>query len=99
MNISLSQLRAFAQECEGKTLSTSTRRKNFTVRVTNRGFEFTPLSSGKVRLHDFARAEQVINHFNNTRSLQPGEYLLITHNASYMLTLIAQCLQKNRSLL
>lgn len=73
---------------DGQRLETSRRRLGFTVRVTGNGLEYTPESSGKPRPDTWQSIERVLDRYNETRSLELSEYHDITHNSSYVMTVL-----------
>jgi hypothetical protein len=86
--IDLSELRRHVAQLEGKRLETLTRHRPFTVEVTERGFVYTPLVSGKPRLHRFPRIQLYLDEYAQSVSLHTVDY----HegkNSSYILALIA----------
>jgi hypothetical protein len=86
--ISLENLAEFVHTLEGKTLFTSARKKPFTVAVTPTGFEYTPVSSGTPRTNGYKYIQGVLDHFHGVQSFQPGQYVDITRNASYLMTIL-----------
>jgi hypothetical protein len=83
-------LLALACRFEGRTLETVTGRK-FTVGVSsaeNCPF-FTPASSGYGQSDGRKAAERFVARYNEIGSLRPGDYSLVTRNASYYVAMIA----------
>jgi hypothetical protein len=83
----------FARTLEGQELTTNIRGLPFTARVVGGRLEFTPASTGKTRPESLASLDHVLRQFADTESTRPGDYLQLTVNASYVLTLIAMYLR------
>ena len=81
------QLLAFARTIEGKGLTTLHRAKAFKVAVIGGGLEITP-STGTPRMTDRAHMGELLNRLAKTGSFQPGKYVDVTFNASYVLALV-----------
>ncbi len=90
MNVDFDHVLAFAKSLEGRDLHTQARKKAFRVCVVGDRLEFTPESTGKPRplSRTINQGQQVLDRYNLTRSLKPGDYQDITYNSSYLLTLI-----------
>ena len=92
--VSLAELRSFARTIHGWTLVTRFQDRSFTLAVRVQGFEYTPDRSGESRLQRWEEVELVLDHYNKTGSLQPGDYQDLTRNAFYLLTLIGMFLDE-----
>lgn len=55
------------------------------LRVHEGGLEYIPESTGIARPDTWQRIEKVLDRFNETGSLKPGDYHDITHHSSYVL--------------
>ena len=87
MTPTVDQLLAFARSVEGETLMTLHRGKAFKVAVIGSGIEITP-STGTPRMTDRAHMGELLNRLGQTGSFQPGKYVDVTFNASYVLALV-----------
>jgi hypothetical protein len=88
------ELLRYASELEGQRLETAGGRAAFTVRVLPRGIEVTPESSGTPRIVARETIQLVIDEYEQSRNLQPGQYQSITFDASYLLGIIAHYLSE-----
>jgi len=86
--VTLNGLKAFGAKLDGTTLATRFRKRNFSLSVTDEGFEYTPEFSGKLRKQQWKWIERVLERYNERRSLHPVDYNDISRNASYVLTII-----------
>ena len=77
----------FAKTLEGQTLETSAQHKRFTVEVGQNKLVFI-LASGSERPNSKPYTERVLERYNATQSLKPGDYLDLTVNASYLTRLL-----------
>lgn len=84
---SVDTLLAFARTLEGKSLVTLHRRKPFKVAVIGGKLEITP-STGKPRITDRNHIEALLTTLKKTGSFQPGKYVDVTFNASYILSIV-----------
>jgi hypothetical protein len=84
----------YASRLEGQRLTTAGGRATFTIRVLPRGLEVTPESSGNARIISLQIIQLVIDQYEQSRNLQPGQYQSITFDASYLLALIAHFLHE-----
>jgi hypothetical protein len=85
--IQLDRLVAFVRTLEGQDLQTFVQNKPFTVRVEEKGFVYTPASTGRPRLQRFPRIQLYLDEYTQSGSFDPGAY----HggsNQSYILTLL-----------
>lgn len=76
-----------ARAAEGETLRTVTG-KAFTVTVRGVDWFFTPASSGQGQSDGPKAAGRFVERYNATGSSQPGEYVDVTRNVSYLIGLI-----------
>ena len=81
------ELLAFAGTLKGKQLQTLHRRKPFKVALVGGALEIIP-STGTPRATDRAHIGALLGHLKKTGSYQPGRYVDVTFNASYMLALV-----------
>ena len=81
------ELLRLAGAAEGHTLET-VKGKKFKVGIYRDGLFFTPASSGWGQADGRKPVERFIEHYNETGSLQPGEYGKLTRNASYLVGLL-----------
>ena len=86
--ISISEFRRRVASLDGQRLETDSQRRGFTVRVTGKGLEYTPESSGKSRLHTWQRIERVLGRYDEIRSLSPARYRDISLHGSYLTTIL-----------
>ncbi len=77
----------FAKTLKGQPLETSAQRKQFSVEVVGNGLIFI-LASGNVRPSNKPYTERVLERFNATQSLKPGDYQDLSVNASNLLRLL-----------
>jgi hypothetical protein len=89
MTITVDALLAFARTLKGASQVTLHDHKPFRVEVEGDRLEILVGSTGKRRRTDRDHIENVIAKFNKTGSFQPSQYVDLTHNASYVLTLIS----------
>src|SRR5262249_51191190 len=94
--VTLEQLRAFADELDGRTLVTRFRDRRFSLRVAPEGLEYTPEFSGMPRMQQWRWIERILARFNETQSLHPADYKDITVNASYILSILGGYLDSLR---
>ncbi len=71
--VTVDGLRAFANGLDGQTPVTRQRERPFALRVTEKGFEYTPEWSGTPRMQLWHWVERTLNRFNETRSLHPTD--------------------------
>jgi hypothetical protein len=88
------ELLRYASKLEGQRLKTAGGRATFTVRVLSHGLEVTPDSSGTPRVIPRETIQLVIDEYEQSRNLQPGQYQSITFNASYILSIIVHHLRE-----
>jgi hypothetical protein len=86
--ISLPEFRRRVAAFDGQRLETGPRRLGFTVRVNEKGLEYTPESSGKPRTQSWQSIERVLDRYNETHSLELRQYHDITRHSSYLITLL-----------
>jgi hypothetical protein len=89
MQVDADNLIAFAKTLEGQILETRARKKQFTVRVSEKGMEYTPLSTGKTRPQSYKWIKRVCEHYSLTNSFERQEYSFTVHG-SYVLALIGK---------
>jgi hypothetical protein len=90
--LTVDQLLGYASGLEAEQLTTAGGRATFTVRVLPRGLEVTPTSSGTSRIVGREIIQLVIDEYEQSRNLSPGQYQSITFDASYLLAIIAHFL-------
>lgn len=88
------ELLRYASTLEEQRLKTAGGRATFTVRVLEHGLEVTPQSSGRPRIVPRETIQVVIDEYERSRNLQPGQYQSITFDASYLLSIIAHYLHE-----
>lgn len=86
--ISITEFRRRAAALDGQRLETDRRRRGFIVRVTERGLEYTPESSGKPRPDGWGGVERVLDRYNETHSVRSADYHDITHHSSYLMAIL-----------
>jgi hypothetical protein len=85
--IQLDDLVAFVRTLEGQVLKTFAQSREFTVKVEDKGFTYTPTSTGRARLQRFPRVQLYLDEYAQSGSLDASAY----HggsNQSYILTLL-----------
>ncbi len=98
MKIDYNSLKYFVKTLEGQPLKTGVKKREFYVRLTEKGFEYIPKSTNKPRLQPIKFIEQFLDHFHKTESFQVKNYTDISRNASYLLVLIERYLNKPSNL-
>jgi len=89
MSISFSSFMAFCKTLEGQTLPTKGGNANFVLlSVKSDRLFYHVISTGNDRRSTKRWIEDVLNHYSKTGSLRPVDYVHITTNASYTLTLL-----------
>jgi hypothetical protein len=81
------ELLELARRLEGQTLETVTGRQ-FKVGIYRDCPFFTPASSGYGQSDGRKAAERLVERFNETGSLRPGDYADVTRNASYYIGML-----------
>ena len=79
---------AFASQCKklsGQTLFTAVRNRPFLIEVHGSEIFFSPEESGKRRLVNREKTEQVLALLEKSNDWAPGSYKHITYHASYIL--------------
>lgn len=94
INVEVDDLIRYSRGLDGQVLKTLWRKKEFSLHVTEKGLEYTPLISGITRKHNRKWLKRVCDEFNRIHSFHPGDYAHISANASYVLTLIDHYLNK-----
>ena len=89
MQVDADKLIAFTKTLEGQVLETRKRKCQFTVRVTEKGMEYTPLSTGTVRKQSYKWIKRICDQFSLTNSFERQEYNFTVHG-SYVLALIGK---------
>ena len=90
--INVNKFLKFLRKSNKHTFKTLSRNQKFIIKLTEDGIVYTPKSSNKPRSHPKEYLERVINRYNKTGSLHPKDYLNLTVNSSYTLTLIKESL-------
>jgi 5-methylcytosine-specific restriction enzyme A len=93
--INVSDFISFVKSKQGQVFETLTRKRKFTVAVTEKGMEFTPTATMKRRSHELQAINRVVERFCRTRSYTTTNYTDITYNSSYTLALIGLYLSQN----
>lgn len=88
--VSYETLIRFAKTLDGQTLHTDARGKEFRLHVIENGLTYTPSSTGRLRNDPEMVVCRVLDRYNQTGSLRPGDYQDLTMNASYLLVIIAR---------
>ncbi|MEW5930398.1 MAG: hypothetical protein AB1941_23300 [Gemmatimonadota bacterium] len=94
--VSVDDLLRYASDLQNERLTTAGGRASFTVRVLPRGIEITPESSRKPRLVQRDKIRAVLDQYQESRNLQPGQYQAISFDASYVLGILARYLKEER---
>ena len=94
VNVDVDDLIHYCRGLDGQVLKTLWQEKEFVLHVTDQGLEYTPLQSGITRKHDRKWLKRVCDEFNRINSFHPGDYALISANASYALTVIDHYINK-----
>jgi hypothetical protein len=81
------ELLAFARTLKGKQLQTLHRRKPFKVAIISGALEIIA-STGTPRATDRGHIGDLLARLKKTGSFQPGRYIDVTFNASYILALV-----------
>jgi len=88
------ELAMFVKKAEKKKFKTLARGYEFLAKSAKGGICYIPNSTGKSRKHSFKYLDRVVKRFNGTGSFRPKDYVDITANASYTLTLINEHLKE-----
>jgi len=91
--MTIDQLLSYASGLEGEHLATAGGRATFTLRRVPHGIEIVPDSSKKPRIVRRETIQLVLDQYEQSRNLQPGQYQKISFVASYLLGRIARCLR------
>jgi len=94
MKIDYDLLKSFVKTLEGHSLKTGVKKREFYVRLTEKGFEYTPKSTDKPRFQAIRAIERFLDRFHKTKSFQVKDYIDISRNASYSLVLIEKYISK-----
>lgn len=92
-HVSVEDFLRYASKRQNERLTTAGGRAWFTVRVLPRGIEITPESSRKPRLVQRDKIRAVLDQYQESRNLQPGQYQSISFDASYVLGILARYLK------
>ena len=93
VTLTLQQFRTAVREFDGRVLTTQARSQPFRFRILPDALEFTPESTGEPRPERWNQVAGVLDRFNQTGSLRPGNYQDVTRNASYLLALLARIVE------
>ncbi len=88
--INIDHFISFLSKSGKRSFKTFSRGKEFFVEVTPYGLCYIPKSSGKSRKHQIKYINRILDRFNQTGSFSPGDYIDLTVNASYTLSLIRE---------
>lgn len=94
--IKTDELLMFVRKSGKRRFKTPSRGSEFFAESKEDGIRYIPNSTGKPREHPFKYLNRVVNRFNQTGSFKPGDYVDLTVNASYTLTLISEYLRRGR---
>ncbi|MYM87475.1 hypothetical protein GTP91_09815 [Rugamonas sp. FT82W] len=86
-----------AKALNGNKLPTVGGRSFFKLGVTAGGFTYTPAASGKLRKQSFEVAKRIFERNLGSGSFKTTDYLDITRNSSYILSLIRNVVQEPTS--
>ncbi len=89
MDLDFDAVLRFAKTLDGRDLHTQAQKKAFRVQVAGDILVYTPASTRASRTDGRKVVQQVLDRYNLTQSLRPGNYQDITYNSSYLLTLVA----------
>jgi hypothetical protein len=89
-SVTFNEFLSYAKQFNGKVLKTNALGKEFEFEIEERGFIYIPLSTGSRRLHGYKFLKRVFDRYLDTNSTRPGDYVDISANASYALTLISK---------
>lgn len=92
-HVSVADFLRYASKRQSERLTTAGGRASFTVRVLPHGIEITPESSRKPRLVQRDKIRAVLDQYQESRNLQPGQYQSISFDASYVLGILARYLK------
>lgn len=87
MRVTAEELIGFARTIEGTLITTSSGSSTFGVKVTDKGMEYTPTSTGKTRKQTYDYIKRICDQYSETQSLRKSEYGFTAH-ATYALALI-----------
>jgi hypothetical protein len=88
--ISVDELLRYASGLENERLTTAGGRASFSMKIVPQGIEITPDSSREPHIDDRETIQLVLDEYERSRNLQPGQYQEITADASYLLAIIAR---------
>jgi hypothetical protein len=88
MEMNIRDFLYFIKTLDCQSFKTLHRKLEFDVHVLTSGMCYTPVSTGKSRSQTWKFVERVAMRFSEIGSFHPGDYVGISVNASYLLTLI-----------
>ncbi|ACH39796.1 HNH endonuclease [Citrifermentans bemidjiense Bem] len=88
MNSKFSQLVEFAEQHQGRPLSTLGNRSSFLLEVSESSFTYTPVTTQRPRRQKLIHAGRVFERYLEIGSLKTSKYTDLTVNSSYILALI-----------
>lgn len=88
MNSVFRRLVRFAEQHQGRSLSTLGGRSSFVLEVSGDAFTYTPVTTQKSRRQEFVHANRVFERYLETGSFKTSDYTDLTVNSSYILALI-----------
>ena len=94
--ITFEALQTFARANDRRIFPTAGGRAKFMLIVHGDGLEYVPLSTNRGRAQKYAAIRRIVNYYNQTNSLTPGDYQSFTVNASYTLALIKHALNAEK---
>jgi hypothetical protein len=94
MKIEFADFLQFLKSVNGQNFNTQYKQKSFKVETTSNEILYTPQSTGKTRHHDLVTLKGIVDRYNDTSSLHPGDYNEMTMNSSYTLAIIKAYLQQ-----
>lgn len=100
MKINFDEYLIYVRSLDGQTLTTLAQEKPFRIIKTSTRVQFQPLSpesDGSLRTASPQQIQRVLERYEQTASLRPGDYTTITRNASYHLALIARFVAEKKS--
>jgi hypothetical protein len=86
--IHLDSLKAYARTIDKRELFTKKQKKKFLFNIDEKGFYFTPFSTGLPRFEGYPNIARFLDRYNENKSLMPIDYQDINVNASYLLVMI-----------
>lgn len=86
--VSLAELKRRAVRLDGQRLETGAKGRGFRLHLGEEGPVYVPESSGEPRGDTWDRISTVLDRFNKTGSVRPGDYQDVTRHASYVMAVI-----------